>query len=436
LRSIRVFAALLLLAPFAAAHAQYSIASVTFRHADPYAPAELLAVSGLKVGQALSNDSLANAAQHLLNTGLFADATINYGNTARARAIVVDVSPIPLDQLLPASFENFVWFTPEELTAGIHAQVPLYRGVASDAGTLPDDIQAALQQMLVAKGITASISHTIAEPTNLQPRRVVNFSIDQPFVRLGTLHLSMEAPSGAAATLSPGLQQAANAATRHPFNEGLTGITLSSILLDPFRRAGYVEASIDNIERTVAPAPADANAFLVTYTARIVTGDPYKVSTLTWNPTPLYSAADFARDNKLHPGDLANESDLAKTEAAISKAYLLQGYLDVYVLPHPVPDATTHTVAYTFEPIPGEIYHLNTVNVTGLSPQALQQFNADWSMKPGDPYSDQAVNAFLAKHIAQPPFQPYGAGFKAVGDPATHQVDLTLTFVANGSKGH
>jgi outer membrane protein insertion porin family len=287
--------------------------------------------------------------------------------------------------------------------------------------------------MLATKGITATISHTIAEPTNLQPRRVVNFSIDQPFVRLGTLHLSMEAPTGAAATLSPGLQQAANAATRHPFNEGLTGITLSSILLDPFRRAGYVQASLDNIQRTVAPAPADANAFIVTYTARIVTGDPYKVSTLTWNPTPLYSAADFARDNKLHPGDLANESDLAKTEAAISRAYLLQGYLDVYVLPHPVPDATAHTVAYTFEPIPGEIYHLKTVNVTGLSPQALQQFNADWSMKPGDPYSDQAVNAFLAKHIAQPPYQPYGAGFKAVGDPATHEVDLTLTFTPNNA---
>jgi outer membrane protein assembly factor BamA len=116
LRHLRVLATLLLLAPFAAApiaaRAQYTIASVTFRHADPYAPAELLAVSGLKPGQALSNDSLGNAAQRLLNTGLFADATINYGNTARARIIVVDVHPIPLDQLLPTSFENFVWFTP------------------------------------------------------------------------------------------------------------------------------------------------------------------------------------------------------------------------------------------------------------------------------------------------------------------------------------
>jgi outer membrane protein assembly factor BamA len=433
LRPHRVFAALLLLAPLAAAHAQYSIASVTFRHADPYAPAELLAVSGLEAGQLLTVDSLGNAAHHLLDTGLFADATIDYTGTGKARGIVVDLKPIPLDKLLPASFENFVWFTPDELTAGIHAHVPLYRGAASDAGTLPDDIQSALQQMLAAKGITATLSHTILEPTNEHPLRVISFRIDQPSVRLTTVHLSMLAPQEAAAALTPGLQQAVNLAPRHPFNEGLSGLTLEDLLLEPFRRAGYIQSSLDNLQRTVVPSPSDPNLFLLTYTARIVTGDPYKVSTLTWNPTPLYSAADFARDNKLHPGDLANESDLAKTEAAIAKAYLLQGYLDVYVVSHPLPDATAHTVAYTFEPIPGEIYHLKTVNVTGLSPQALQQFNADWLMKPGDPYSDQAVNAFLAKHIAQPLFHTYAGGFKAVGDPATHEVDLTLTFTPNNA---
>ena len=57
-------------------------------------------------------------------------------------------------------------------------------------------------------------------------------------------------------------------------------------------------------------------------------------------------------------------------------------------------------------------------------------------MKPGDPYSDQAVNIFLTKHIAQPLFRTYGAGFKAVGDPPTHQVDLTLTFAPNGAHAY
>ena len=431
MRPIRVLAALLLLAPLAAplaAHAQYSIASVTYKHPGPYTTPELAAVSGLEAGQLLTQNSLGNAAQHLLDTGLFSDATIDYTGTGMRRGIVVDLKPIPLDKLLPASFENFIWFTPDELTAGIHAHVPLYRGVASDAGTLPDDIQAALQQMLAAKGITATLSHEIIEPTNLHPRLTVNFKVDSPHIVLGKTDIT-----GIPDALKPDTLQLLQRIDGKLYNEGLIGITVEDAILIPARSAGYLNAKLQDIQRSPTPVP---NGIAVNYTATFVPGDAYKVSTITWNPTPIYSAADFARDAKLHPGDPANDSALRQTEAPISKAYLLQGYLDVYILPHPVFDATAHTVAYTLEPIPGEIYRLKAVNVTGLSPQALQQFNADWPMKPGDPYSDQAVNAFLIKHVAQPLFRPYGAGFKAVGDPATHQVDLTLTFVASGGPSY
>jgi outer membrane protein assembly factor BamA len=402
MRSLRVLTALLFLAPFAA-QAQYSIASVTFKNPGPYTTPELLAVSGLEAGQLLNQNSLGNAVQHLLDTGLFSDATINYTGTGMRRGIVVGLKPIPLDKLLPASFENFVWFTPEELTAGIHAHVPLYRGVASDAGTLPDDIQSALQQMLVAKGITATLSHAIVEPTNLHPIRVISFRIDQPTIRLNTVHLSMEAPTGASPALTPGLQKAATLATRAPFNEGLADLTLQDILLSSVRNAGYIQATLDNLQRTAAPSPTDPKTLLVTYTARIVTGDPYKVSNLTYNPTPLYSAADFSRDAKLHPGDIANESDLAKTQSAISDVYLSHGYLDIYVLSHPAFDAAAHTVAYTLEPIPGDIYHLHTVTPTGLSPEALQEFNSAWTMKPGDIYNPAYVATFVKQNKTLPP---------------------------------
>ncbi len=429
----RILAALLLLAPIAApALAQYSIASVVFANAAPYTDAELLTASGLEPGQFLSHDSLANAAQRLLNTGLFADASVDLSGQGKARTVHVDLKPIPLAKLLPASFENLVWFTPDELTAGIHARVPLYRGVASDAGNFPDTIQAALQQMLAEKGITATLSHTIVEPTTQHPVRVVDFTIDKPSVRLDKLHLSLMAPPDAAATLTPGLQQAANQAARSPFNEGLAGNTLGDILLNPMRNAGYINARLDNIQRTVAPAPAPTQApgFVVTYTARIVTGDAYKLSSLTWQPTPFYSAADFARDAKLHPGDLANANALAQTEAAISTAYLTLGYMDVYILSNPATDDTAHTVAYTLHAVPGDPYHLHAVTTTGLSPNAQKAFDAVWQMKPGDPYSDLAVDSFLRKNIAQPAFAQYGASFRAAADPQTHLVDLTVTFAA------
>jgi outer membrane protein assembly factor BamA len=429
----RVLTTLLLLAPLAAlvspARSQtYTIASVVFTHPGPYTNAELLAVSGLAPGQHLGEDTLPTAAHRLLDTGLFSDATINYTGSGKATTIHVDLQPIPLDKLLPTSFENFIWFTPDELTTGIHALVPLYRGVASDAGNLPDAIQSALQQMLTAKGIAATLSHAIVEPTNLHPQLTVDFKVETPTILLAQTNLT-----GIPDPLKPDTLRAIQRLNGARYNEGRTGTTIEDTLLAPARSAGYLNASLQNIQRSPAPT---SNGIAVTYTATFVPGDAYKVSTLTWNPTPIYSAADFARDTRLHPGDPASDSALRATEAPISNAYLLQGYIDVYILPHPTPDPTTHTVAYNLTAVPGDIYHLGAITINGLSPKARALFDADWQLKPGDLYSDLAVNAFLKKHAAQAVFRTYDPTFKAIGDPQTHLVDLTLTFTPNGSKDY
>jgi outer membrane protein assembly factor BamA len=426
MRPNRVLAALFLLVSLAPARAQYSIASVTFTHPGPYTTPELLAASGLEAGQSLLHDSLGNAAQRLLNTGLFSDATINYTGTGMRRSIVVDLKPIPLDKLLPASFENFVWFTPEELATGIHAHVPLYRGVASDAGTLPDDIQGALQQMLAAKGVTASLSHEIIEPTTLHPQLTVNFKVDSPRIVLAKADIN-----GIPEPLKPDTLKSLERLEGSHYNEGLTGVTIEDAVLVPARSGGYANAKLQNVQRSLTSGPDGID---VTYTATFVPGDAYKVSTITWTPSPIYSAADFSRDAELHPGDPASDDALRHTETAISRAYLRQGYMDVYVLPHPVSDANTHTVAYSFEAVPGAVYRLHSVTINGLPDKQRALFQANWPMKPGDPYSDLAVADYLAKYVAQPVFRQYDAAFKAVGTPDTHQVDLTLTFTPNSNK--
>ena len=408
------------------AAAQYTIASVVFHNPAPYTDAELLAASGLKIGQPLAHDSLVNAAHNLLDTGLFDDAQINLTGQTKARTVVFDLKPIPLSKLLPISFENLVWFTPEELAEGLHTRVPLYHGVASDAGNFPDTLQTALQQMLTEKSITATLSHAIIEPTTLHPLRVVDFTVDKPQIHLATVHLSFSGPPGSASALTPGLQQAVNKATRTPFNEGLSGITLEDLLLAPARNAGYLTARLDSTQRTVA---ASDNGLAVTYTTRLVSGDPYKISALTCAPTPIYSAADFTRDDTLHPGDLANAAALANIELSIEVSYRAHGYLDAYLLPSPTLDDTTHTVTYTLRTIPGDVYHLKSVTPLHLSPEAQKEFDAGWLMKPGDVYNESYITGFIRSNTALLHLATYTASFQSAADPTTHQVDLTINFI-------
>jgi outer membrane protein assembly factor BamA len=160
-----------------------------FNDTAPYTADELLATAGLKVGQKLTTNSLGDAAQKLMNTGLFDDAEVTYKGPQSGFVVTFTLKLKPQASLIPISFENLVWFTPQELADGIHAQVPLYHGYASDAGTLPDDIQAAIEQMLKAKNVQATLSHVLLAPGGPVTHSIINFSIEQPKIYLAQLDI-------------------------------------------------------------------------------------------------------------------------------------------------------------------------------------------------------------------------------------------------------
>ena len=180
--------------------------------------------------------------------------TINYTGTGNARGIVVDLKPIPLDETPPRQLRKLRLVHPRR-TRRRHPRPrpPLPRRSLRrrhpprrHPGRPPAN---ARRQRHHRHHLP---HHRRAHQPH--PRRAVNFSIDQPSRPSRQTFTSPWQPPPAPLQPSPlSLQQAVKAATRHPYNEGLTGITLPDILLDPFRRAGYIQAALDNIQRTVAP---------------------------------------------------------------------------------------------------------------------------------------------------------------------------------------
>ena len=424
------------------AHAQYSVAKVAVRNGAPYTDAEIAAVSGLQPGQMLAHDSLGNAAQHILDTGLFDDTEATFEGVGNARTVVFALKPIPAAKLMPVTFANFVWFTPGELADNLRAKVPLYRGLCSDAGTFADTIQTALQQMLAAKGITATVAHNIIEPTSNQPRRVVNFTITDPAIRVASINLT-----GSPAELAAPLERAKARIIDSRYNQG-AGSTTADQLLAPLRNAGYLVARLDDLQ--VVPSNS-AQSVQVALTATVVPGALYKVSTFTSDATPFDHTARDARRARylasmskdtsvklpeipttMHPGDIASDRTLQEILAGIVYDFHSQGYLDAYINPTPTLDDTTHTVAYALHAVPGDQYHLKSVTPQNLPPTAQAEFDRTWTLKPGDAYNADYVNNFIADTPDSRQLSHFNATFQASADPQTHLVDLTITFMRNG----
>jgi len=144
-RVFRTLCALVCLACLAAtpAFAQYTLKKIVFDGATPYTQAALEAASGLKPGEKVTNDSLQQVAQRLSDTGAFGDLQITFDGPATAISIIFKITPIDPSHQLTVTFDNFIWFTPAELEAGLRSQVPLFAPVLPESGNLQDAVQVA-----------------------------------------------------------------------------------------------------------------------------------------------------------------------------------------------------------------------------------------------------------------------------------------------------
>ena len=422
--------------------AQYSIAKIEIKGGAPYSDAEINTVAGLQPGQMLTHDSLTNAAQHLLDTGLFDDTEVSLQPGGTSRTVVFALKPTPIAHLLPASFSNFVWLTPEEISTGLSAKVPLYRGACADAGSFCDSIATGLTELLAAKGVTVKVGHNIVEPSSANPTRRVIFFVATPGVRFGSITLT-----GGPAAVMPEVQRTATSLTGRPYSNAAL-----DALYAPLNNAGYLKLQLEDVK---AVPTQTARGFEVAYSAHISEGAVYKIANFTSDAPPPDTTASDARRKRflatlqashatanlpasapttLHPGDLASVRTLQAITSGIVYDLRAKGYLDAYVDPHPSIDDSAHTVSYALHAVPGDQCRLNSVTPNDLSPAALEEFHRAWTMKPGDIYNADFVANFMTDHDSFKQLNSYSAAYQASADPQTHLVDLTITFFP--SAGH
>jgi outer membrane protein assembly factor BamA len=91
-----------------------TIAKVEFLGLQRLTPAEALATSGLKAGEPFSVEALDAAGERLANSGLFGNVAYRTRTNGNLVTIVFQVEETRGGSS-PVVFDNFVWFTKDEL---------------------------------------------------------------------------------------------------------------------------------------------------------------------------------------------------------------------------------------------------------------------------------------------------------------------------------
>src|ERR1700730_11888995 len=115
------------------------------------------AATGLQVGTAVNDANFKKPARRLGDMGVFTDIAYSFSYSSAGTRLELHVTDAA--KFVPAHFEDFVWFTDEELRKRIKEHAPLFDGELPLFGRLADVVSDVLQAMLVEHSIPGHVEY-------------------------------------------------------------------------------------------------------------------------------------------------------------------------------------------------------------------------------------------------------------------------------------
>jgi len=140
----------------------------------------VIATSGLKIGETFSVEATDAAAERLLSSGLFKRVAYRTRNAGGNVTITFQLEEVK-GQSSPVVFDNFIWFSDEELAAAIVREVPTFNGSAPDVGNTNEAIKKALQNLLAERKLPGQVEYNMTEHEHL-------FRVEGVPMKICTLH--------------------------------------------------------------------------------------------------------------------------------------------------------------------------------------------------------------------------------------------------------
>ena len=405
----RALSALFLLAPLTTLAQTYTPKTIRVDAPSTVDTTEALRIAALPANSPLTKQQIEAALQRIADTGLFADV----GYTVDSAALVIKLTPSASSQLQPAHFSNFVWWQPAELESLLEAAVPGYHGQLPLAGTLTDQVKAALVSLLHAKGVDA----TVDAHENGFSADSITLSIVNPSIVIGDLQLRNSLPA-----LLPQLKTVQHRLHGEDFDIAETTRTVQESVNDIYKNAGYL--AVETSAPTTSAPHKDLLTYAVDLSSNITPGDVYHVSALQLHAQPPVSEADLARAANIKAGDVASLAAQHLALSEMQEVYASHGYLGAKVLFTSHQDNAVHTVEYICNFDPGEVYHFASLDVSALPSDQQAAFTHAFTIAPGAIANNDLRSAL--QHAVQSLPNPNQVVYGMVLDSKTHTVNILV----------
>jgi outer membrane protein assembly factor BamA len=393
----------------------HQLISVTVTGSDHYKSEDVMGATGMKPGDVVNQDDLKDAARILGDSGAFTDIAYTFEYSPEGTKIQWKLKDAA--HFVPVRFENFVWFTDQQLLDAVHASVRLFHGEVPAQGRMADQVSEALQVLLAEKGLPGNVDYLRVGPDDASPEALA-YSVTGPSIAIRNVQFS-----GAGPEELPLLQSAAENLQGTPYMRSTLRTKAEKMFFPIYLQRGYLKANFGEPQAKVVSN--DSNEISVDTTFTVVPGRQYKLQAIELSGERDLSAETLTKVMHATLNQPANAVELNDGVTAIKQLYGTRGHVEASLTCKPEIDDANDTVKYQVHISEGAVYKMGDLEILGLDSLTSSRLQNEWTLHAGDTYDSSYAQRFLNQ------------AYKEIGDwrvrveetpNEDHTVDVTLRF--------
>jgi outer membrane protein insertion porin family len=429
---LQLFAALLIVSAASVAHAQQpapkasKIAAIAITGTRKFTADQIASASGLKIGDVVTTEQIQAAADRLAALGVF--STVNYRFSSKGDTISLEFQ-VQEAHTVPLSFDDFPWFTDDEIAAALRQQVGLFTGESPESGAMVDEIAGVLDKLLASRHIKGELTHQLVAPPS-GDGMILQFRVEDPSLRIQSVQFG-----DPLATESERLKDRVSDIKGQPYSRFAIEVFENEQVRPLYASKGYLRAKIGPPQPHMTGNPDDPAGSNIEVLIPITPGSVYSWNAVSWRGNTAILSANLDAAVGIKTGEVADGMKIEALWRDLELEYGKRGYLDAKLDPQPDFDDTTHRVSYRVNIVEGLPYRMGEMVVTGLSSDAEKQLRRAWQLAPGQVF-DNAYFEKLLGMLAKPRREIFGelpihytqCGHFLRPDTDRHTVDVLLDF--------
>jgi outer membrane protein assembly factor BamA len=356
------------------------IARIEFEGLHNLTRENVIGMTGLKVGDSLSVAALDAAAQHLVDSGLFKNVGYRTRTAGASVTVTFQVEELKSNNS-PVVFDNFIWFSDEDLSAAVKRVLPSFTGSVPDTGNTTELIRQSLQELLGTRKLPGKVEYSLTE--NGHVYRVADIPLP-----LCTLHFP-----GAHDVSAEKLAATMKSQTDPNYSRESATAFPQYGFYPLYYELGHLRATFG--APVAKPDTSGKCENGVDLTIPITEGLVYSWATSQWSGNQVLSMTQLDAALGMKVGEVANGKKFDKGKHEVEKTYGKQGYIQAHLNSVPEFDDATQRVTFKIAVSEGPQFRMGTIEFQGFSEADRRVLVESWKLKTGDVYDASYIERFF-----------------------------------------